>query len=70
MENGGSIVLAGRKKIQAHMMHQLAAADRVCTDRVARVWKTMLATTHEGRCREFSSLEEYLDFRIVDTGAP
>ncbi|KAK4164713.1 isoprenoid synthase domain-containing protein [Cladorrhinum sp. PSN259] len=61
---------SGRKQLQAKMMLQLLSTDKVCAERVLDVWKTMLSTTREDKFRDFSTLEEYLDFRIVDTGAP
>ncbi|KAK4120553.1 terpenoid synthase [Parathielavia appendiculata] len=59
-----------RKQIQAKMMYQLNATDKVCAARVMDAWKTMLSTTLRGKDKGFSNLEEYLDFRIIDTGAP
>ena len=60
----------GKKQIQAKMMLQLKSTDKVCTERVAKVWEEMLSTTVEQKDRPFSSLEDYVDFRIIDTGAP
>jgi hypothetical protein len=56
--------------MQAKMVLKLRIMDEVCTERVMDVWKTMISTTLRGKNKEFSSLEEYVDFRIVDTGAP
>jgi hypothetical protein len=33
-------------------------------------WKTMLSTTLRDKSKDFADLDEYLDFRIIDTGAP
>ncbi|KAM7217588.1 Isoprenoid synthase domain containing protein [Rhypophila decipiens] len=63
-------VKSGRKQIQAKMMLQLTSMDPVCAERVLDVWKTMLSTTRADKTKDFSTLDEYLDFRIVDTGAP
>ncbi|KAM7196549.1 Isoprenoid synthase domain containing protein [Rhypophila sp. PSN 637] len=63
-------VKSGRKQIQAKMMLQLTSMDRVCAERVLDVWKTMLSTTRTDKTKDFSTLDDYLDFRIVDTGAP
>jgi hypothetical protein len=60
----------GRKQLQAKMALQLLQTDKACAERVLAVWKTMLSTTLERKSDTFTSLEEYLDFRIVDTGAP
>ncbi|KAI1818647.1 isoprenoid synthase domain-containing protein [Poronia punctata] len=60
----------GKKQIEAKMMLKLASTDPACTERVMRVWKEMLSTTVRDQKKKFSSLEEYVDFRIIDTGAP
>lgn len=52
------------------MFYQLMEIDKACADRVKRVWKEMLETTKCDQGKKFTSLEEYVDFRIVDTGAP
>lgn len=70
MESAEAAVKAGRKQIQAKMMLQLSATDKTCAERIMKVWKTMLSTTLDEKARDFDSLEEYLDFRIVDIGAP
>ena len=51
------------------MMLQLHATDKACAVRVMDAWKMMLTTTHRDKAKDFSGLEEYLDFRILDTGA-
>jgi hypothetical protein len=51
------------------MMLELNATDKVAAERIADRWKTMLSTTVRERGRDFSDLEDYLDFRIVDTAA-
>jgi hypothetical protein len=63
-------VKTGRKQIQAKMMLQLNATDKACAARVMDAWKTMLSTTLRDKARDFVDLEDYLDFRIIDTGAP
>lgn len=52
------------------MMTQLTATDKACAQRVKRVWQEMLSTTLRDKDRQFMSLEDYVDFRIIDTGAP
>ncbi|KAL2021599.1 hypothetical protein VTK56DRAFT_6952 [Thermocarpiscus australiensis] len=68
-ESTRSNVKSGRKQIQAKMMLQLTATDRKCAERVMDVWTTMLSTTLKDKARNFKDLEDYLDFRIIDTGA-
>jgi hypothetical protein len=63
-------VESGRKQIQAKMMLQLASTDKTAAKRVTDVWKVMLSTTLRDKSRAVGSLDEYLHFRIVDTGAP
>lgn len=60
----------GRKQIQAKMMLQLTQTDPVCAKRVMGVWQQMLETTIKDKSKSFANLEEYLEFRIIDTGAP
>ncbi|KAI4940773.1 hypothetical protein J4E91_011217 [Alternaria rosae] len=60
----------GKTQIQAKIMTQLASIDKGCTERVKRVWKEMIATTLRDKDKCFANLEEYVDFRMVDTGAP
>jgi hypothetical protein len=52
------------------MVLELTTTDKKCAERVMDVWKTMISTTLRDKEKHFSSLEEYVDFRIVDTGAP
>ncbi|KAL2139942.1 hypothetical protein VTI28DRAFT_4454 [Corynascus sepedonium] len=63
-------VTSGRKQIQAKMMLQLNQTDKVCAARIMDAWKTMLSTTLRDKSKNFSNLQEYIDFRIIDTGAP
>jgi hypothetical protein len=58
----------GKTQIQAKIITQLTSMDKVCTQRVKDVWEEMLTTTLRDKDREFTSLEEYVDFRIVDGG--
>ncbi|RHZ58361.1 hypothetical protein CDV55_105563 [Aspergillus turcosus] len=53
----------GTKQIQSKMIMELLSVDGP--------WKTMFATTAKlDKTRPFSNLEEYVDYRIIDTGAP
>ncbi|KAF2202999.1 geranylgeranyl pyrophosphate synthase [Delitschia confertaspora ATCC 74209] len=62
--------LLGKKNIQAKIMLLLSQTDKECTKRVMQVWEEMLSTTLKDKNKAFRSLKEYVDFRIVDTGAP
>lgn len=61
---------AMRKQLQAKMMVQLTSIDSECSKRIMREWEIMLARTLKEKDNNFQTLEEYVDFRIVDTGAP
>ncbi|KAK4171121.1 isoprenoid synthase domain-containing protein [Triangularia setosa] len=61
---------SGRKHLQSKMMQQLLATDTPCAERIITTWKTMLSTTLKQKSEDFVNLDEYLDFRIIDTGAP
>ena len=61
---------SGRKQIQAKIMLQFQATDKICAERVISVWKTMLGTTRQHKSTAFACLDDYLEFRIVDCGAP
>jgi hypothetical protein len=69
-ETSSSDVKMKRKQLQAKMMLRLTSTDESCAERVLKVWKTMLSTTLKDKTKTFNTLEEYLKFRIVDTGAP
>jgi hypothetical protein len=60
----------GRTQIQAKIMTQLASIDKSCTERVKNVWKEMITITLRDKDKCFTDLEGYVDFRMVDTGAP
>jgi hypothetical protein len=69
-ESAAPNVKSGRKQIQAKMMLQLKMVSKACAARVMEAWKTMLSTTLRDKSKDFADLDEYLDFRIIDTGAP
>lgn len=52
------------------MAVQLADTDSKCAERVISVWESMLKTTLRDKTCDFDTLDDYLDFRIIDTGAP
>jgi hypothetical protein len=60
----------GRKQIQAKMMMQLTAVDEERAKHVERKWREMIATTLRYKDTHFDTLAKYVEFRIVDTGAP
>jgi hypothetical protein len=63
--------VAGAKQIQAKMALNLTKADKVCADKVLKIWENMATTTAQrDRTELFKGLEEYIDYRIIDTGAP
>jgi len=58
--------------MQAKMLLELSSVDARCAERVKDVWKTMVSTTYREKSKSgsFGSIQEYIDFRIIDTGAP
>ncbi|KAL4816983.1 isoprenoid synthase domain-containing protein [Aspergillus spinulosporus] len=60
-----------RLTIQSKMLLELLSIDAPCAEVVINSWKTMISTTaKQDKKRVFGSLDEYVDFRIVDMGAP
>jgi hypothetical protein len=60
----------GTKQIQSKMIMELLSIDRLCAEVVIDAWKTMIATTAKlDKTRPFWNLEEYVDYRNIDTGA-
>jgi ophiobolin F synthase len=49
-------------------MKRLAATDEACTKRVIRVWQDTVSTIRQDKNKPFGSIEEYIDFRLVDGG--
>lgn len=63
--------VTGTKQIQSKMLLDLLSIDPACAEVVIDSWKTMINTTaKQDKTRACSNLEEYVDYRIVDTGAP
>ncbi|KAL4801265.1 isoprenoid synthase domain-containing protein [Aspergillus unguis] len=61
----------GTKQIQSKMLLELLSIDAPCAEVVIDYWKQMISTTaKQDKQRVFDSLEEYVDYRIIDTGAP
>ncbi|KAJ4018779.1 hypothetical protein NW752_005907 [Fusarium irregulare] len=61
---------AGIRHIHEKIMGRLLQTDEVCAKRIEKVWKEMIATTMRDKRVDFQSIEDYLEFRMVDTGAP
>lgn len=63
--------VAGTKQVQSKMLLELFAIDPACAQVVLDSWKTMIDTTAtQDKTRAFEGWEEYVDYRIIDTGAP
>ncbi|KAL3457458.1 isoprenoid synthase domain-containing protein [Aspergillus heterothallicus] len=63
--------ILGTKQIQSKMLLELLAVDAPCAEVVINSWKEMISTTaKQDKTRAFDNLEEYVDYRIIDTGAP
>ncbi|KAL4899449.1 hypothetical protein BDW74DRAFT_171497 [Aspergillus multicolor] len=63
--------ILGTKQIQSKMLLELLSIDAPCAEVVIDSWKTMISTTaKQDKKRVFDDLEEYVDYRIIDTGAP
>jgi len=61
----------GTKQIQSKMLLELLAIDKPCAEVVIRSWKEMVATTaSRDKSCIFNNIEEYVEYRIIDTGAP
>ena len=60
----------GHKHLQTKIMTQLAATDAQCAYRVKQAWEKMIDTTLRDREKSFTSLKQYVDFRLVETYAP
>ncbi|KAJ5889106.1 geranylgeranyl pyrophosphate synthase [Penicillium tannophilum] len=61
----------GTKQIQSKMLFELLAIDKLCAEVVITAWKEMVATTaSRDKSCIFDGIEEYVDYRIIDTGAP
>jgi ophiobolin F synthase len=53
------------------MILDMLALDKERAEYVVGVWKNMVSTTAKhDKTESFANLEEYIPYRIVDTGAP
>ncbi|KAK5938994.1 hypothetical protein PMZ80_008301 [Knufia obscura] len=61
----------GSKQMQSKMVLGLMSIDPACAEVCVEAWKTMVDTT-SGRDKNeaFTNMDDYLEYRIVDTGAP
>ncbi|RAL16768.1 bifunctional terpene synthase/polyprenyl synthetase family protein [Aspergillus homomorphus CBS 101889] len=63
--------VTGTKQVQSKMLLELFSIDPICAQVVLDSWKTMIDTTAtKDKTRAFRDWEEYVDYRIIDTGAP
>ncbi|KAJ6104679.1 isoprenoid synthase domain-containing protein [Penicillium sp. IBT 18751x] len=61
----------GTKQIQSKMLLELLSIDKLCAEVVISSWKEMVATTaSRDKSCIFDTIEDYVDYRIIDTGAP
>jgi len=60
----------GKKKLRAKMTRELLAVDPVRGRDCLAEWQNMIDTTHREKKTEFANVDEYVDFRVVDCGAP
>jgi len=61
----------GTKQMQSKMQLTLLKTDPACAKVVIEAWREMVATTAElDKKKMFGNLEEYVEYRIIDTGAP
>jgi hypothetical protein len=50
---------------------ELLSIDKACAEVVIASWKEMIATTaSRDKSCIFDKIEDYVDYRIIDTGAP
>ncbi|KAK3291208.1 isoprenoid synthase domain-containing protein [Chaetomium fimeti] len=68
LETARPTLKAGRKQIQAKIVSLLSETDKAGAARVMDVWKTMLSRTLRDKTKDFANLEEYIEFRSIDTG--
>lgn len=61
----------GAKQIQAKIILDLYDIDRPCGQRIIDMWKKGMSTTRQLKLRRpYTTLDEYIPFRSLDTGAP
>ena len=50
-------------------MMQIMSMDKVCAERAIQTRKDMLVRTDQDQGKGFTNLEEYAEYRMVDSGA-
>ncbi|KAF3925762.1 Dimethylallyltranstransferase [Dactylellina cionopaga] len=60
---------SGLKQIQAKILLTMNKVDPVITEGFINAWEQMINTTVQDKDRDFDSLDDYLRFRVIDTGA-
>ncbi|XP_014550358.1 hypothetical protein COCVIDRAFT_31875 [Bipolaris victoriae FI3] len=58
----------GRAQIQAKIMKEITSVDQACAERFKRTFKEAIAIILREKGKRFGSLDEYLDFRLIDAG--
>ncbi|KAJ5065742.1 isoprenoid synthase domain-containing protein [Bipolaris maydis] len=58
----------GRAQIQGKIMNELTSVDQACAERVRRTFKEAIALILREKGKQYGSLDEYLDFRLIDAG--
>ncbi|KAF5246881.1 hypothetical protein FAUST_1066 [Fusarium austroamericanum] len=61
---------AGLRLLYERCISRLLQVDEVCAKRIAKTWKNAIETTTKDKNVDFQSIENYLEFRMIDTGAP
>lgn len=59
-----------RRQLQAKMVMELMEVDKVQAKETLRLWKEMSDVFVQIRDMEFTGLDQYLKFRVVDAGCP
>lgn len=63
--------VVGSKQIQSKMMLEMLSVDPECANAAIDAWRVMVDTTSKrDKTTPFTNMEDYIDYRIVDTGAP
>lgn len=61
----------GTKQIQSKMLLELLSIDSTCANVVIEAWKEMVGTTaSRDKTKIFDNMDDYVEYRIIDTGAP
>lgn len=59
-----------RRQLQAKMVMELMEIDKEQAQECLRLWKEMSDVFVQIRDMQFTALDEYLKFRVVDAGCP